>query len=63
MSNLDGIQLLAGRGIDWREYDRRVTALEAQGCTRSDAQGIVDAEMLMEQADTARLAVAYLPHV
>jgi hypothetical protein len=29
-------------------YEERVNALEAEGCTRSDAQGIVDAEVLQE---------------
>lgn len=28
------------------DYEARVQALEAQGCTRSDAQGIVDAELM-----------------
>jgi hypothetical protein len=28
----------------WEEYERRVEALEAQGLTRSDAQGCVDCE-------------------
>jgi len=28
----------------WNRYEKRVAALEAQGITRSDAQGIVDAE-------------------
>jgi hypothetical protein len=27
-----------------QEYDRRVSALEAQGMTRSDAQGVIDAQ-------------------
>lgn len=30
------------------EYETRVQELENQGCTRSDAQGIVDAEILKE---------------
>jgi len=30
---------------DWDEYERRVTDLENQGLTRSDAQGVVDLEM------------------
>jgi hypothetical protein len=28
----------------WAKYEARVRALEEQGCTRSDAQGIIDAE-------------------
>jgi Fe-S-cluster containining protein len=32
----------------WQTYDRRVQALEAEGLTRSDAQGVVDAEDLKE---------------
>jgi hypothetical protein len=28
----------------WNEYERRVEKLEAEGLTRSDAQGVVDAE-------------------
>jgi hypothetical protein len=31
----------------WREYDRRCLAYEAQGMTRSDAQGTVDIEYPM----------------
>jgi hypothetical protein len=31
---------------EWRDYERRVRVYEEQGCTRSDAQGIVDAQML-----------------
>jgi hypothetical protein len=31
--------------IDWIDYERRVAALEAEGISRSDAQGIVDAEI------------------
>ena len=41
--------------VDWEEYARRVTKLEAEGMTRSDAQAIVDVEMRFE--DT------YLNHV
>lgn len=33
--------------IDWDEYDRRVTEIENQGMTRSDAQAVVDVEMEM----------------
>lgn len=32
--------------VDWADYERRVQALEAQGLTRSDAQAVVDAEMM-----------------
>lgn len=28
----------------WENYEIRVTALENQGLTRSDAQGVIDAE-------------------
>lgn len=38
----------AARGFDWAAYERRVSALEAEGCTRSDAQGIVDAQLMQE---------------
>jgi hypothetical protein len=31
--------------IDWEEYERRVSELEEEGLTRSDAQSIVDIEM------------------
>lgn len=34
--------------VDWEEYERRVQAYEDQGICRSDAQGIVDAEMMQE---------------
>lgn len=33
---------------NWVEYERRVAELEAKGLTRSDAQGVVDAEMRNE---------------
>ena len=33
-------------GITLDEYESRVTALENEGCDRSDAQGIVDAQLL-----------------
>lgn len=32
-------------------YERRVAAYEAEGITRSDAQAIVDAEMMQENGD------------
>jgi hypothetical protein len=35
--------------IDWDEYERRVAAYEEEGMSRSDAQGVVDAEMMNEQ--------------
>jgi hypothetical protein len=38
-----------GEDEDEDEYERRVEAYEAEGMTRSDAQGVVDAEMLEEQ--------------
>ena len=34
----------------WQEYDKRCKAYEDQGCTRSDAQAIVDAELLKEDS-------------
>ena len=40
-SGLDEIRTLRRN-----EYDRRVEALEDEGLTRSDAQGVVDAEDL-----------------
>ena len=30
------------------QYDRRVRELEAEGLTRSDAQGVADAEVMQE---------------
>ena len=33
------------KDIDWEEYERRVSELEAEGLDRSDAQGVVDIEM------------------
>ena len=33
-------------GITLDDYEARVTALENEGCDRSDAQGIVDAKLL-----------------
>jgi len=41
-------QYLATLSAEELEYDRRVSAYEAQGMTRSDAQGVVEAEMMME---------------
>jgi len=35
--------------VDWQLYEQRVEAYEAEGMTRSDAQGIVDMEMEREQ--------------
>lgn len=32
--------------IDWQEYELRVQEMEAEGMSRSDAQAVVDAEML-----------------
>ena len=34
----------AGIELDNRTYDQRVTAMEAGGMTRSDAQAVIDAE-------------------
>lgn len=36
------------------EYERRVQALEAEGMTRSDAQGCVDAEDMMPLTERPR---------
>ena len=33
---------------DWKEYRKRVEAMEAEGLTTSDAQAAVDAEMMQE---------------
>ena len=35
--------------IDWKAWEERVQALEKQGISRSDAQGIVDAEDMKTQ--------------
>ena len=35
-------------GITLDEYESRVESLENEGCDRSDAQGIVDAQLLKE---------------
>ncbi len=36
----------------WRRYEERVQAMEALGMTRSDAQGVIDAEdMKTEQGE------------
>lgn len=32
----------------WKEYERRVQSYEDEGCTRSDAQSIVDVEFEQE---------------
>ena len=34
--------------IDWEDYERQVSELESEGLDRSDAQGVVDAEMMQE---------------
>ena len=33
----------------WEEYEKRVQTYEEEGCTRSDAQSIVDVEFIKEQ--------------
>lgn len=38
-----------GANVEPEDYEERVAALEAEGISRSDAQGIVDAEMLSEE--------------
>lgn len=39
-----------------QEYERRVQEYESQGITRSDAQGIVDCEIVVEQREYAEAA-------
>jgi hypothetical protein len=39
---------------DWEEYDRRVREYEDKGLTRSDAQGVVDAEDMGREAKRER---------
>lgn len=34
----------------WADYEARVSALESEGLTRSDAQAVVDAELLQSEA-------------
>jgi hypothetical protein len=36
------------RTVDWTEYERRVEEYEREGMSRSDAQGVVEAEMMKE---------------
>jgi len=36
--------------IGWDEYNRRVEALVAEGLDHSDAEAVVDAELLSEEA-------------
>ena len=38
---------------EWQEYERRVQSLEDEGLTRSDAQGVVDAEDLKKDREDA----------
>lgn len=33
----------------WDAYEKRVQALESEGLTRSDAEGVADAELIMEK--------------
>jgi hypothetical protein len=33
------------KNIDWEEYEKRVSELEAEGLDRSDAQSVIDIEM------------------
>ena len=35
--------------IDWDEYERRVERYESEGMDRSDAQAVVDLEMMRER--------------
>ena len=37
----------------WTEYEKRVKELEAEGLTRSDAQGVADAEELNRRTNNA----------
>jgi hypothetical protein len=41
-----------------KEYERRVAALEKKGLTRSDAQGVVDAQMMNKPKNKTRDRVA-----
>ena len=34
--------------VDWAQYKNRVFELEQEGLTTSDAQGVVDAEMMKD---------------
>tara|TARA_R110000787_G_C13175730_1_gene421278 strand:- start:9 stop:137 length:129 start_codon:yes stop_codon:yes gene_type:complete len=36
--------------VNWKEYEKRVRQLEAEGLTRSDAQAVIDAEDIKRQA-------------
>jgi hypothetical protein len=36
--------------VDWDDYEKRVQNLEAEGMTRSDAQGVADAELMNGKA-------------
>jgi hypothetical protein len=44
----NGLPYVDPKTIDRVDYERRVTALEVDGLTRSDAQGVVDLELLRE---------------
>lgn len=59
VSNCCGHFVLAVRKTE-AEYETRVRTYEAQGLTRSDAQGVVDAEIIIAQQDAQRAAVADL---
>tara|TARA_R110000772_G_scaffold141536_2_gene251211 strand:- start:236 stop:547 length:312 start_codon:yes stop_codon:yes gene_type:complete len=37
--------------MNTEEYEKRVQALEDEGCTRSDAQGVVDAENMQSKPE------------
>ena len=39
---------IADSGVTLDDYEARVSALESEGCDRSDAQAIVDAKLLRE---------------
>ena len=41
-------QYVASLSVEEQEYERRVQAYENEGMCRSDAQGVVEAEMMQE---------------
>ena len=45
------IYKVEGKPMTPAQYEKRVRELEAEGLTRSDAQGVADAEAMQEQDD------------
>jgi hypothetical protein len=43
------------KNVDWEDYEKRVRELEDEGLTRSDAQGVVDAELMTAAAATKQI--------